>query len=324
MIPVALDQHPAATGAVGALVLPVADVSRVNVEQPAIAGDVAGHGQRRCRGRPAVRQAEIRMEGAEVQGNVGPQLLDDPVAHPAQLVRRVVRLRDHQVGDFHPDVALVDEPAKGIEDRAEVAAGELPVELLAEALQIDVGRVHELVERLPRRRRDVPGGHGHGLDAQPAALPGGVDGVLGPHDRVVVGEGHALAAELLGGAGDILGRGRVAQQLDLAQLGDGPVLAELTAQVAAGRAERENRGPRIELVERLLFDGIDAEAGAPAVGSGDHPAAAVLTHEAETAVVGPEGAAPRTEVANDPPTVGRLVPPAAGLGAVRSGFFVRR
>ena len=127
---------------------------------------------------------------------------------------------------------------------------------------------------------------------------GRVDGVFGPDDRIVVGEGDAFAAELFGSGGDGLRQCLAQRGFNVAAARHGPVLAELAAQVAAGRAEREDRRARIELVERFLFDRIDAEAGAASVGGRDDPPVPVLAHEAEPPFARLQRTVPRAKIAD--------------------------
>ena len=69
------------------------------------------------------------------------------------------------------------------------------------------------------------------------------------------------AARPLRRACDRLGRRLVHQRVHLARLRDVPVLAELAREVAARGAERQHARAGIEVIERLLLDRIDAEAG---------------------------------------------------------------
>src|SRR5262249_4925385 len=150
----------------------------------------------------------------------------------------------------------------------------------------------------------------HRLDPALSAGPGRVDGVLGPEHRVVVGEGHALATQRFSPDGDLLGRGPLAQRLDLLGLGDRPVLAELTPQVAARRAEGQDARAGVEVVQRLLLDRVDAEPRPLAVSGQDHPAVRVLADEAEPPVAVLERAGARAEVADDAAVV-LAMPPTA-------------
>src|SRR5262249_36991307 len=76
--------------------------------------------------------------------------------------------------------------------------------------------------------------------------------------------------------------GLVGEAIPLARLGDIPVLAELTAEIAAGRPERKHGRPGIKVVERLFLDRIDTEAGGAPVGGQHHLPTDVLPHEAES------------------------------------------
>jgi hypothetical protein len=110
-------------------------------------------------------------------------------------------------------------------------------------------------------------------------------------------KGDAAAAERLGRPRDRLGRGAVGERVDLARLGDVPVLAEGAGEIAAGGAERQDRRAGQEVRERLLLDGIHAEA-ARAAPRGQHDAVAVArAHEAQTALPVREATLARAHVA---------------------------
>src|SRR4029077_19714590 len=100
-----------------------------------------------------------------------------------------------------------------IEHRLEVRERELLIELLGEAFEIDVGRVHHFIERPTGGWRDVAGGDGDGFHTGRATAEGSIDGILGPHHRVVVRKRHAPAAELASGGGDGFGGGGLREEL---------------------------------------------------------------------------------------------------------------
>ena len=107
------------------------------------------------------------------------------------------------------------------------------------------------------------------------------------------------------------GEARSCSAVELARLGDVPVLAELAGEVAAGRAEGQHRRARQEMVERLLLDRVDAEAGRAAVG-GQHDLVVLAgAHEAQTALALVQLALARAQVALDAPVL-EPVPVAAG------------
>ncbi len=149
--------------------------------------------------------------------------------------------------------------------------------------------------------------HGDGSDTALATGLRHVDGVLVEDHRVVVGEGDATAPEPHRRLGQLLGRRRVRQPIHLTRLTDVPVLTELARQIATGGAERENRRPRQEVVERLLLYRIDAEAAGAAVGREDDLLVLAHADEAHAALTLPQPTEPRTEIALHP-SVLELVP----------------
>ena len=258
-------------------------------------------------------------------GTSGPRASTNHARHAFQLFLGVVLAGNEQVGHFQPDVALAREPPQGVLDRGEVRARQFPIKVLREAFEIDVRRVHHLKQRLACQGRDITGGDRHGLHARGTAGLGAIDRILGPDHRVVVGEGHALATQLPGRTGHGFRIGPLAQGIDFPRLGDFPVLAELAPQVAARRAEGKHRTSRIEMIQRLLFDRIDAEARTAAVGRRDHLPVEILADEAESPLALGQRAAPRAKIANDLAAVVRFVPPTGGLDAIgRNGTFRRK
>ena len=87
----------------------------------------------------------VGMEGREVQRNLRAELVNEPAREPFQLARRVVLVGDQQGGDLEPDIGLLLDVDQGVEHIGQVAAAELPVEVLGEGLEVDVHRVHVAV-----------------------------------------------------------------------------------------------------------------------------------------------------------------------------------
>ena len=73
------------------------------------------------------------------------------------------------------------------------------------------------------------------------------------------------------------------------------------------------------MVQRLLFDRIDAEAGAAAVGGRDHLTVEILPHEAEASLAGKQAATAGAEVALEAFGVVGVAPPAGWPDAVVRG-----
>ena len=81
--------------------------------------------------------------------------------------------------------------------------------------------------------------------------------------------------------------------------GDCVILAEGTAEVAAEAADGEDEASRVEVIERLLLDGIEGDGGQPAVVPAANRAAFVRAGSAEARLAVGEAAVMRTEGADD-------------------------
>jgi hypothetical protein len=239
-------------------------------------------------------------------GTSGPDVIDDPTAHPAQLVIGVVVSWHDQCGQFDPEISGGHGPLDGLEHRIEIAATHLPVVLVREALEVDVHRIHHPEQFLAWTRFDVAGGHPHRPHALGATGERGIDGVLEEHNRVVVGERHAAAPEPHRGVRDGLRRGAVGQRVDVPGLRDVPVLTELAGQVASGGAEGEHRSPGQEVVQRLLLDGVDAVSAGATVGRRDDPVAFAGPDETQPALPFVQPTGPGTDVALHPAVVEQM------------------
>src|SRR5262249_44406764 len=107
----------------------------------------------------------------------------------------------------------------------------------------------------------------------------------------------------------------VGQGVDLARLADVPVLAEVARQVAARGAERQPGRAGQEVVQRLLLDGIDAEAAGAPPGGEDDRVVLAGAHEAQPALTLVQAAGAGTDIALHPPIVQPLPVPRPNRGA---------
>jgi hypothetical protein len=251
------------------------------------------------------------VEGREVKRHVGPELFHDPFAQSANFLRRIVFSRNEQRRDLDPGLRLVLHVAERVEHGIERAGAKLAVEILSESLEVDIGGIHGGKEFRPRRLADIAGCHRHGLHASLAAGDGDINRIFKEDHRVVVSEGHRAGAASHGGLRDRLGRGVLLEPVVGAGFGDVPVLAELAREIAPGGAERENRRSRQEMVERLLFNRIEAEAGRPPIGREHNVAVCARPHEAKPPLPFVQFAFARAKVALDA-AVSEPMPIAAG------------
>src|SRR5690606_37723676 len=91
-----------------------------------------------------------------------------------------------------------------------------------------------------------------------------------------------------------------------------PVLAELARQVAARGPEGQDARARVEMIQRLLLDRIDAEPRAAPVGGQHDRVALTRANEAQSALPVVQPAVARAQVALDAAVVER-VPPLRGV-----------
>ncbi len=112
----------------------------------------------------------------------------------------------------------------------------------------------------------------------------GVNRILGPHDGVVIGIGHALTSVLQGSLRDHFRSRILTQPFDLSRLGNIPVLTKLATKVATRSPEREDARAWKEMVERFFFDGIDANSGATTIRRKHHALVTILADETKAAI----------------------------------------
>ena len=93
-----------------------------------------------------------------------------------------------------------------------------------------------------------------------------------------------MAAELHRGLGDRGRLGHFAGRSTSRDLEMSQFWQNLQPRLQPAVPNDRTRGAGKKVIERLLLDRIDAEAGAATVGGQDHLAVEVLTHEAEAAI----------------------------------------
>ena len=167
-------------------------------------------------GRRTVRHTKIGVKGRKMNRHLIPHATQDPVTHPADLVRRIICIRNDEIRDFEPHIAVMLQPPKRLQHGLQMRVGNTMVEFFSKCLQIDVGRVHVFKERSTGLRLDVPRSDRHRLDARVAAGLGAIDGIFGPNHRVVVRIGHTATSQPLCGQRDRLWGRLFAQPLDFA------------------------------------------------------------------------------------------------------------
>ena len=239
------------------------------------------------------------------------QVFDDPLRHLVEFLVRVVFAGDQERRRLEPGLGLFVNVLERLQHRSEVTTTNLVIETVRKGLEIHVGGIHCLEEFFSWLRVDIAGRDRNGLDASLAAGFGDVHGVLEKDDRVIVGVRDALAAELLGCLGEMLGARTIGQRVHFTGLGHVPVLAELAGEIAACRAEGQHAAARVEMIKRLFLDRVDAEPRRAAVRDELDLVIEPLAHIAQAALALAQAAMARAKVALQP-TV-RFAVPVLGL-----------
>ena len=94
-----------------------------------------------------------------MHGHLLPELGDDPGALGGDLVVGVVAPGDEQGGDLQLG-AQPPHPHEGVEHVVQTPAGHAPVEVVGEALEVDIGGVDGAEELVARSGADPPRGDG--------------------------------------------------------------------------------------------------------------------------------------------------------------------
>src|SRR6266853_1450495 len=194
LVPVAHDQGLGTAGTESRAAIEVVHIAGVDVAQTFGQRNVARAGQRRRGGADDVGHLVVGMESGEVERHVRSELACNPLALGLDLRVGIVLAGNQQRGDLGPDIGLVVEIDERVEHRLQVRAAYLDIELVGEALQVHVGRVHLGVEVATRLDSYVARRHRDRLNAEIVAGIGGIHRVLGENHRVVVGKRDALAA----------------------------------------------------------------------------------------------------------------------------------
>ena len=174
-----------------------------------------------------------------MEGNFRAKIRDDPLTHPTNVGRLIVRTGNDQSRDFQPRRAFLDKPFQRVQNGCEMGQAVVLIEAVSKSLEIHICRVHDAEEFTTRIRIDVARRHRDRLQTSRVAGMSGIDRILGPDDGIVIGERDAVAAQLNSRRSDHLRRRMAAEQMQhLSRLRNFPGLAEFTAEITPGGSER--------------------------------------------------------------------------------------
>ena len=212
-----------------------------------------------------------REEPAEMERVSCEAVVLQPAAHAPDHVHVVVDAGDDEVGDLYPDTRLVH-GQDGVEHRLQVAAADALVDIVAERLQVDVGGIEpgqqvcqRLLTHIPRRDEDVP---------QPflVGCPGAVRHIFYIGKGFGVGISHAGTMVLQAEVDHLLGRELVVVHGVGCNLRYLVVLTVQAAEITSRAGHRQTRRAGMEVIERLLLNGVDGQRTGLAVDlAHEHP-----------------------------------------------------
>ena len=232
-----------------------------------------------------------------MQGHIASAMFTQPCTFGVQGPVVIVVTGNEQCRQFHPGVRAVDRVVDCRQHISQMRAGVMPIEILGEAFQIDVRRIHVPVEFRPRAGGHVSCRDRYRADAMVAAGVGGVDGIFGEHDGIVVRERDRRRAAPLRRVHDV-----IRLSIDCISIPDTgprniPVLAEPAAAVASGGAEAQDRGARMPMIERLFLHRVQRESRTASIRVQHDDTVMVGTHETEAPLTVAQLASARAQVA---------------------------
>ena len=197
------------------------------------------------------------MEGGEVPRYVRPEILHHPLRHLLKLGFGVVEAGNEQGSDFEPHLRLVLHVDERFQHRLQVRVADLVIKIFGKALQVDVCRIHVAVKLAARLGANKACGYRNAPDAARVASDRSI-GCVFMKDRRINVRRRRWGIRAAPPSAQYR-QGSRARQL-LTGFADVPVLAKFATQIAATRSKRQYGCSGQEVVERLLFHWVDAEA----------------------------------------------------------------
>ena len=246
-----------AIGAAGRFVMDIADIW---IADAVFKRDVTRPDQGFGRGARMIHHFPIGVECGKMHRHIGAKVFAHPIGHGVKFPVPVIFAGDHQIGQFKPHPGFLFQVFERFKNIVQMGRTKLVIEILGKALKVDIGRVHMAKELFARLIADIARRHRHGANAR---LPAGlrdINGIFKKNHRIVIGKGHCRTAIVLGGLRDHF-RGRQRSQLvHLACFGNLVILAEFAGQVTARRTKGQDRRSGQKVVQRFLFNRINAKA----------------------------------------------------------------
>jgi hypothetical protein len=142
---------------------------------------------------------------------------------------------------------------------------DFPVKFRPHRLKIEIGGVYILENFAGRFLVYVAVGDDDGNETGVFEQSGGIVDIFIPYQRFGISVRNAYRTARAGKFNQIFGRNIPGGGF---LLGDGPVLAKFAGQIAAIGADGDDIGAGLEMIQRFLFDGIDAQSDCLSVSGG--------------------------------------------------------
>ncbi len=259
------------------------DVALIDIPEPGVEADLTCPFERFGRGGSGIGQLIGRMEPGDMPGNFFSDGADESGYLPEFGIRIVMSGNDER-GDLDPDAGLFI-VLNGIKHRGEAGAADLPVKIIGERLQVDIGRIEDGPDHAERFGGYIPVRHEHVPESGIFCAPGRVIGKFKKYRRLGVGIGDAGATDLLRGKND--GSGRYGFSDDPpaqlpGKLRDVRVLTVPAPEVAARRGNGIGLGSWQKMKERFFFYGIDVLSNDLVVNEAIEDTVLILPHGAQS------------------------------------------
>src|SRR5438132_4873920 len=193
------------------------------------------------------------MERGEMPWHSWPKIFCEPFRRAMQLSIAVVLAGNDKRRDFEPDVCFVPEIFQRVEYRLKVGKTKPMIKRVGKRFQIDIRRVHVLIEFRARILGDVTRGDCDSFDPAFSTRIRDVNRVLGKNYGVIVSERDGATAKSFRCQRDLLRRRGIGELVPFACFGDVPVLTKPAAKVASGCAEGKHARSWKKMVQRLFF-----------------------------------------------------------------------
>jgi len=185
-----------------------------------------------------------------------------------------------------------------VENGRQRAPGHALVEVLGEALQVNVDAVDHAAHVLERPGQEVGSCVDRHLYALRPCKLGGLEDILDGLHGLAVGEGQGAVLVLDHLLDEAFRREGLVVRCLGTGLGEGRALAVLAVQIAAGEPECESLGARQDVEEGPFFHGVGADLAGTGIDHRGVIAVDVLAHAASAALPRLYLAATRAEVAD--------------------------